>query len=257
MSKAEGMKDVVYINGNVNEKCFVTHGITFKEFYQSLRNPLTNLLLLKHQFEDSDYHYSTHMDYLEEEQVSLLVDEEVSDYGDFCWIDVDDVSSLDLLEPQDIASLLYLGHMKKPLHSPFVNKLSNQFVYLAGEDGYYNKTYYRDVYDIKHMISRVIPLKASSLKQKGFGFRRKKSEYPALPLVVANTLLMLTQDGLLFDFEQQAQSRKDLHIPVYTIGRFTDMEDMYNERFNNQEESKLRAYLIFNKKEAEWTLEEV
>lgn len=83
-----------------------------------MRNPLTNLLLLKHQFEDSDYHYSTHMDYLEEEQVSLLVDEEVSDYGDFCWIDVDDVSSLDLLEPQDVASLLYLGHMKKPLHSP-------------------------------------------------------------------------------------------------------------------------------------------
>ncbi|TYR79850.1 peptide ABC transporter permease [Priestia megaterium] len=256
MSKADEIKDIVYINGHVNEKCFVTYGIEFKEFFYSLPEPLTNLLLLKHRFEDSDYHFPTHMDYVESEQVSLLAQDNVYNYGDFCWIDFDELSSLDLLEPNDIAALLYLGHLKKPLNSSFNNKLNNQFVYLAQDDGFYNKTYYRDIYDMKHMLSRIIPFKASVAKQTRFALRRKKLEYPALPLVLANTLLTLTNDGLLIDFEKMVQSRKDIQVPIYTIGKFTDMDEMYNDRFEHKQGSKLQAYLVFNKRESEWTLEE-
>lgn len=257
MSKADEIRDIVYINGHVNKKCFITYGIEFKEFYHSLPTPLANILLLKHGFEDSDYHYQTHMDYVEEEQIHLLAEDNVYNYGDFCWIDFEDISSLDLLEPQDIAALLYLGHLKKPLNSPFNNKLGNQFVYLAHDDGFYNKIYFRDVYDMKHILSRIIPLKMSAIKQKRFVFRRKKLEYPILPLVLANTLLTLTNDGLFIDFEHMVQSRRDIKIPLYTIGDFDDMNEMYNDRFEHKEMSKLQAHLVLTHKELEWSIEEV
>ncbi|WP_110111710.1 peptide ABC transporter permease [Bacillus sp. CGMCC 1.16541] len=257
MSKADGIRDVVYIHNHLAERYFTAYGIEFKEFVHSLPRPLTNVLLLKHQFEDSDYHFPTHLDYVEDEQIWSLVEDNVYQYGDFCWIDFDDLSSLDLLEPAELAALLYLGHYKKPLVTPFSNKLSNQFVYLAHDDGSSNKTYYRDVYDVKHLISRLIPLKITLLKQKRFALRRKKVEYPPVPLVLANTLLTLMSDGLIIDFEAMIQTRKDIQIPIYTIGKeMIDMDELYNDRHEYKKKSKLQASLVLNKKDLEWTLVE-
>ncbi|MFC3884320.1 peptide ABC transporter permease [Bacillus songklensis] len=254
MSKTDGIRDLIYINGNLNERFFITYGIEFKEFVYSIPSELSNILLLKHQFDESDFHFGTLLDYVEREQIDKLAQDNVYGYGNFCWIDVEELSSLDLLEPHDLAALLYLGHYQKPLHSPFNNKLNNQFVYLAHDDGRFNKTYYRDVYDMKHLMSRIVPLKISSLNHKRFSLLRKKSEYPALPLVLVNTLLTLTNDGLLLDFQHMGHTRRDIQIPVYTIGEFLDMDEMYNDLEEHKRTSKLKANLILNKKDLEWSL---
>ncbi|MBM7704693.1 peptide ABC transporter permease [Metabacillus iocasae] len=256
MSKADEIKDVVYIHNHLSERYYVAYGIEFKEFVHSLPRPISNMLLLKHKFEESDYHFSTQLDYVEGQQIWSLAEDNVYDYGDFCWVDFDDLSSLDLLEPTELAALLYLGHYKKPLVASFSNKLSNQFAYLAHDDGFSNKTYYRDVYDVKHMISRLVPLKITLLKQKRFSLRRKKVDYPPIPLVLANTLLTLMSDGLLLDFEGMVQTRKDIQIPIYTIGKGIDMDEFYNDRHEYKKQSKLQASLVLNKKELEWTLVE-
>ncbi|MFH7407630.1 hypothetical protein, partial [Pseudomonas syringae group genomosp. 7] len=80
---------------------------------------------------------------------------------------------------------------------------------------------------------------------------RKKLEYPILPLVLANTLHTLTNDGLFIDFEHMVQYRKDIKIPLYTIGYFDDMNEMYNDRFEHKEMSKLQAHLVLTHKELE------
>ncbi len=254
LSKTDGIRDLIYINGNINEKCFITYGIEFKEFVYSLPSSIPNILLLKHQYDESDFHFGTLLDYVEGEQVHKLAQDHVYGYGNFCWIDVEDISSLNLLEPHDLAALLYLGHYQKPLNSQFNNKLNNQFVYLAHDDGWFNKTYYKDIYDMKHLMSRIVPLKIASLNQKRFSLLRKKSEYPPLPLVLVNTLLTLTNDGLLIDFQHMIHTRKDVQVPVYTIGEFLDMDEMYNEVDEHKKASKLRANLILNKKDLEWSL---
>jgi hypothetical protein len=254
LGKTDGIRNLIYINGNTNEKCFITSGIEFKEFIYSLPSSIPNLLLLKHQYDESDFHFGTLLDYIEGEQVHKLAQDDVYGYGNFCWIDVEDIGSLDLLEPHDLAALLYLGHYQKPLNSQFNNKLNNQFVYLAHDDGSFNKTYYKDIYDMKHLMSRVVPLKVFSLNQKRFSLLRKKLEYPPLPLVLVNTLLTLTNDGLLIDFRHMSHTRKDIQIPVYTIGQFMDMDEMYNVVDEHTKISKLRANLILNKKDLEWSL---
>ena len=46
------------------------------------------------------------------------------------WIDFSDVTMLKELTPLEISELLYFGHMKNSLHSPFFYKLQNDFVFL-------------------------------------------------------------------------------------------------------------------------------
>ncbi|MCM3003118.1 peptide ABC transporter permease [Priestia koreensis] len=257
MSKVDTLRDIVYINGNLHEQYFITHGIEFREFFHSIPTPLANVLLLKHGYEESDYDFGVHLDYVENEQLPRLVEEDVSKYGDFCWVDFDEPSSFELLHDEDLAALLYLGHYKKPLRTAFSHKLNNQFVYLSSEDGWFNKTYYRNIYDMNHIVSRVIPMKLSVTKQSRFTFLKKKLEYPPVPLVLVNTLLTLANDGLVVDLKQVQQTRKDIQIPIFTIGKYIDMEEMLHDLEESSHKGSFQATLVLNKKDLEWELIEM
>lgn len=50
---------------------------------------------------------------------------------DLCWIDFCDERKLNLLTPQEQAELLYIGHKKEPIRSPFYHQLQNKYVYLS------------------------------------------------------------------------------------------------------------------------------
>ncbi|MED4072469.1 peptide ABC transporter permease [Priestia endophytica] len=203
MAHPDDIKELVYINGNVNDKCFLTHGIEFREFLASLPTELSNLLLLKHNYEDSDFHMGTFMNYVEKEQITELVKEPIRTYSEFCWIDIDDTSLLDSLEPEEKAALLYLGHYKKPLSSPLF---------------------------------------------------RKHLDYPPLPPVLAHTILTLTHDGLLIDFKSMTRSRKDLQIPLYTVGSFFSIDELLQDLSFYKQESSYKAKLIYSRKDDMWDL---
>lgn len=254
MAHPDDIKELVYINGNVNDKCFLTHGIEFREFLASLPTELSNILLLKHNYEDSDFHMGTFMNYVEKEQITELVKEPIRTYSEFCWIDIDDTSLLDSLEPEEKAALLYLGHYKKPLSSPFFRKLNNEYVYLTEEDGWLNKVYCKQVAHIQHMISHIVPLKTSMLIKKRLPLFRKHLDYPPLPPVLAHTILTLTHDGLLIDFKSMTRSRKDLQIPLYTVGSFFSIDELLQDLSFYKQESSYKAKLIYSRKDDMWDL---
>ena len=77
---------------------------------------------------------------------------------------------LNELTGQEIAELLYLGHQKQHLKLPFYNKLGNRFVYLAHDDGFFNKTYYRSFKDFFHFLSEAISDKLGELKARKVNF---------------------------------------------------------------------------------------
>src|SRR5699024_6941087 len=118
------------------------YGIEFKEFIEVNKDYIPNLLLLKHQFDQAHFNLRTGLEYVDQERLAKLQTEDVYSYGDFCWLDFEEDINLEQLEGQEIAELLYMGHFKDHLHLPFYEKLNNQFVYLAHDDGWYNKVYY-------------------------------------------------------------------------------------------------------------------
>ena len=159
MKSHGNMKELIYVHLNTAHQYTVSYGVEFHEFVRSLPRELNNLVLLKHGYNESGFNMHTRFEYVEAEDVSKLLKENIAEYGSFCWIDFEDTDGLNELDGQEIAELLYLGHSKDHLRRPFYSKLNNRFVYLSQDDEWFNKTYYRNTSDFYHMLGRAMTLK--------------------------------------------------------------------------------------------------
>ena len=153
MKRNSDIRDVVYIHLNEKDRFVLTYGIEFYEFVLSLSDSINHLLLLKHRFDDSDFNMHTMLDYVPKKRVMKLAGDGVYNYGDFCWVDFEEMEGLNELPDQTLAELLFLGHVKEHLKPPFYSYLGNRYAYLARDDGWFNKTYYRDLNDFYKLIS--------------------------------------------------------------------------------------------------------
>lgn len=249
---SDQIKNMIYINGNRRNHCFITSGITFEEFASNIPSPLHQMLLLKHGFEWTDFHYHTLFEYVEEENIHKLISADVEGFEEFCWVDFDDVTDLDELEPKEIAELLYLAHKKEPLGKAFFPLLKNRFVYLSHDDGWYNKVYYRRIQEFVGMLSKAIPYKLGSFGKKRFPFFQKSKIYPAISKEVILELLPLMEDGLYLDLAGKVESRRGLEIPVYVIGSYESTNEVLDGLEDLKSEASKTGWLIFDKKELEW-----
>ena len=152
----QDIRDLIYVHLNQTDQYVMSYGIEFDEFAAAFSGSLNHLLLLKHRFDDADFNMHTLLEYCPEDRIKKLAGEDVYSYGDFCWIDFIEEEVLNELSGQELAELLYLGHQKQHLKLPFYNKLGNRFVYLAHDDGWFNKIYYRSFKDFFHLLSEVI-----------------------------------------------------------------------------------------------------
>ncbi|MFD3450184.1 hypothetical protein ACFDTO_37025 [Microbacteriaceae bacterium 4G12] len=251
---SDQIRDIIYINGDRRNHCFITSGITFQEFASNIPSPLHNVLLLKHNFEWTDINYHTLLEYVEEENIQRLISEDVAQFGDFCWVDFDDGNDLDELEPMEIAELLYLAHKKEPIAKPFFPLLKNKYVYLSHDDGWYNKVYYRRLQDFSGMLCKVIPYKLGSFGKKRFSLFQKAKIYPAISKEVIDQLIPYAEDGLLIDLLSKEESRHGVEIPVYAIGSFENTDEIIENIAELKGEANEKFWLIFDKKEQDWKL---
>ncbi|CAM4181782.1 oxalate:formate antiporter [Bacillus manliponensis] len=249
---SDQIKNMIYINGNRRNHCFITAGITFEEFASNIPSPIHQVLLLKHNFEWADFHYHTLFEYVEEENMNKLITADIDEFHDFCWVDFDDVSDLDELEPKEIAELLYLAHKKEPLGRAFFPLLKNRFAYFSHDDGWYSKVYYRRMLDFVGMLSKVIPYKLGSFGKKRFSLFQKSKIYPAISKEVILELVPLMEDGLYFDLAGKIESRRGLDIPVYVIGSYESTDEVLDNLAELKRGASQTGWLIFDKKEQEW-----
>ncbi|WP_313804343.1 hypothetical protein [Cytobacillus sp.] len=249
-----GVRDIIYIHINEREHYTITYGIEFAQFAQSLFATLNNLLLLKHRYEDGDFNMHTLHEFVPKEKLKKLMEEDVYGYGDFCWIDFEEEEALNELPSQAIAELLYLGHLKEHLKLPFYNHLSNRYVYLAHDDGWYNKTYYRDFSDFYSLLGEVIPEKMGQTKVEKtlFGLKKKRS-YPTISSDILRLLKPMMREGALLSVKDIEQNRTRIEIPIWTIGDFSNMDDMCEE-YENIIKEPCDAKLVFDKKSREWKI---
>ena len=192
------------------------------------------MLLLKHNFEWTDFHYHTLFEYVEEENIHKLIQAEIDEFDEFCWVDFDDASDLDELEPKEIAELLYLAH-KEPLARTFFPLLKNRFVYFSHDDGWYNKVYYRRIADFVGMLSKVIPYKLGAFGKKRF-LSSKIKNFPSDFKELIMGLIPLMEDGLYIDLAGKIESRRGLEIPVYVVGSYESTDEVLDniDEFRNR-----------------------
>ncbi len=247
-------RDLLYVHLNDRDQYVLSYGIEFFEFARSLSDSLNHLLLLKHRYEDGDFNRHTLFQYVQEDGVEKLVADNVNAYGDFCWIDFEEIEALNVLSGQEIAEILYLGHIKHHLKLPFYNQLGNRFVYLAHEDGWFNKTYYRNFNDFFRMLGNVLAGKLGELKPEKtlLGIRKKKS-YPSVGKEILKSLTPALKEGAVFSLKNMEQNRNRIEIPIWVIGDFSNMDDMYDE-YKEASRNNPDGRLVFDKKLKEWSL---
>jgi hypothetical protein len=250
----QDIQDLVYVHLNQNDQYVLSYGIEFAEFAAVFSGTLNHLLLLKHRFEDGDFNMHTLLEYCPDERIKGLAAEDIYGYGDFCWIDFVEEEGLNELTGQEMAELLFLGHQKQHLKLPFYNKLGNRFVYLAHDDGFFNKVYYRSFKDFFHLLSYALSIKLGDLKlEKTLLGLRKKRTYPPINKEILLSLTPFIKEGICISLRDVDHQRNKLEIPIWVIGDFASMDDMYEE-YEQISGENCHAKFIFDKKTKEWKL---
>lgn len=233
-------RDIIYMIYYESEQSITSMGIEFMDFVQSLTTDLTNILLLESGFTGVDFHYGLRLEFVRNEHLEELYKENVYNYGDFCWVDFESIEGLDKLQPHEMAELFYLGHLKKPVNSPFFDTLQNRFAYLAHDDGWGNKTYYREKDDLYDLVRNLFSTRLRSYK--------KRNVQP-LNVEVMEQLLELAKNGLLIDLYKIFKSKNRVEIPLHEIGIFNDFSDVYSHMDRYKAMAKKESRLIYTNKQ--------
>ncbi|RAK13854.1 hypothetical protein B0I26_1464 [Anoxybacillus vitaminiphilus] len=238
------LRDVFYINAFPETNEIIYYGMELKEFLNYAPIEINHLLLLEAEYFGRGFSSRKKFEIVDKEEMDDFLKEHVYSYGNFCWVDFNQKENVEELEPMEIAELLYLGHMFKPLKSPFFERIDNRYAYLAHDDGWYCKLYCRYLDDFKEIIAnKVIGMVSTSKRRKIYAFSEELKQ----------VLFSLAVDGLLIDFSNTLRSSNSIEIPIYTIGKFIDMDEMYNGLRRHIGRSRYSAKLVHKNKK--WSID--
>lgn len=247
---------ILYIHVQTSERFVLMNGMSFREFVASLEKPLEHLLLLKHDYDETEFNHNIRLEYVDKENIEQLANANIREFGPFCWLDFKDVDALDDLTGKDLAELLYLGHMKHHLKSPFYSALHNQFVYLSEDDDWLSKIYYRNMSDYYYLLGTLLTMKIEDHKvdRTWFGIKKKR-KLPVIPLGVIESLKHLLSEGVVFSFKKAKQTRSGWVVPAWLIGDFINMDEMLENYEDIWRQKSPDLHLIYNGKAKDWHVE--
>jgi hypothetical protein len=234
-------KNLLYIYTNAAEKHIVCHGVDFKGFLGALEKPLNNLLLIKHAYNGKNYNSQSGFLYVTASETDKLKAENISRYGDFCWVDFKDEFAPDQLTRLDIAELLYFGHKRRSFSSPVFARLQNRFAYWSHDDGWVSSIYFTDSGEMHAFISNAVSAVASTKDITG----------GKLPPETAKEMASLSENGLLIDGGELFDAGELFILPFYVTGKITNMDELVNNTTLYKMNAVKRGTLRFKKKSGE------
>ncbi len=241
------LRNIFYINAFNENNEIVNYGLEFREFLKCIPVKLNNFLLLEAEYYGKGFSSKSKLYRVDKSDIDEFCAEDIYSYGNFCWVDYNDEDNLEKLEPMEVAELLYLGHMFKPVNSAFFEKIQNRYAYLAHDDGWFCRLYCRNFDDVQDIVSNKIISEVSTSK------RRKI--YP-IPDDLKRQLISLAENGLLIDFSNfMIFDNRTIEIPIYTIGKFLNMDEMYNDLIKHVSNAKYSAKLV--QKNKSWKIDYV
>lgn len=227
------LRDVFYINANFEENYFVYYGMEFYEFVRHCPIPIENLLIVEGEYVAEHFNNNWYFETANgQEEISELAQQDIYSLGNFHWIDYNSEENLNSCTPEERAEVLYLSHFCKPLKTPFFDRIQNNFVYLAHDDGWYCKLYCRDMPVFADIIANKITASISA--------NTRRKIYP-MDAETKTKILELTKEGLLIDFTSIYKENKRTGLLFYTIGRFQDMDEMYNNLEKHKQNASHRG----------------
>jgi hypothetical protein len=232
-------RKLFYIYSNPGEGFVVCHGIGFRDFAGALEKPLNNLLLIRHDYDDGNYHAQSGFTYVGGEEIGRIAHEGINKDGDFSWVDFEDEKSLDLLKPQEVAEMLYFAHKGKPLGSAFSAKLKNRFAYCGRDDGWHTKIYLSELNDFLPVMSSAVLTAAASKCSLKKG---------ALSAETARTLFGLTKNGLLIDGGDVSVTESQAEVTFYVAGEITNMDELLGKTQTYKKNASRKGILKFSRK---------
>lgn len=245
---------MVYVHIDTTSNAVLSRNITSNDFSRGIIHQPKNLLLLDPSSEFGEFETHTGLKIIrgtEETSAFFNAQRRKSSNDEVKWIDFSDSALIKGLTPLEISELLYFGHMKTHLHSPFFYKLQNNFVYFDLKDDL-ARVYYRYLDEFYRVladkISRIVLERINDRKS----FFRKATPVEKLNIELLVQLKSLFQEGVIFCFKQTELVNKRYRIPIYLV------EEAGLKTLDSQHhQESLAATLIFDAGTKRWTLDYV
>lgn len=241
------LRDVFYIYKNMNENYYIYYGMEFNEFRQYSPIPLENLLLLAGgEVVGESYNPVWHFETIQgAEQVKALENEDLYALGNFHWVDYKSEDLLNSCTPEEKAELLYLSHFGRPLHSSFVERIQNNFAYLAHDDGWYCKLFCKDMSIMVDILEKKLIAYFSTTINEPL---------PEMSTAIKLELAHMMGEGLFIDLEALITCFDESYsLALYSIGKFNNMDEVYNNRKRHMLKASRKCYLEY--KQGSWCIE--
>lgn len=237
-------RTLIYIKLTPERNETLFSGIMFVDFINYLSVPIDNILLLKADYVGDNSQHNFELLEGKDCIAKFALEENIYNYGDFCFVDYANVDSVGQLNGLQIAELLYLVHMYKPLNSPFFNVLQNRFAYLSHDDGYYCKVYCKEreasVLVILNKIRENI-------------IKKYHCNPPLLPDNIVEEIYQLSTEGLTVDLDNISHKDGIITINFYVVGEYKNMDHFYDISKKANFKGSLEARLSCS--DNEWSLD--
>lgn len=226
---AEDFIHHLYIHMNDVDHFVIFSGLSFKQFVSAV-DPIPNLLLLKHSYEDGSFNMHTQFDFVSVEELSKFVKKMIDTVGDLCWIDFVNEKDVNQLTPIEQAELLYLSHKKEPIHSPFFSKLQNRYVFYSSENDKLTKIYFRFLNDSEFLVSNLFNQLIKEKEGNGSFWRRKtKNAIPAIDPTVLKAYRPFAKEGALLSIYKMDKPNNCYGIEIRTLSDYDYPDEVWDD----------------------------
>ena len=219
----------LFVHMNDNDHFVLFNGISAKQMLQSIDTP-SNLLLLKHQYEDGSFNIHTQFDFVEGEDLPLFEKELDATISDLFWVDFNDERYINQLTPLEQAELLYFAHKKEPLSSPFFVKLQNRFLYYYTQSNNETKIYFRFLADCEIIVATLLSRLIKEKEATGNFWRRNaKSKAPAVDPALLKALRPLAKEGTLVSLYKLDKPNSTYGIELRILSELEFTEEVWED----------------------------
>ncbi len=178
----------------------ITSGVDFKQFTRAL-GQCGNYLLLAGESDVSEFDNYTLLEYVQKDNVAEFIEEPTENWGDFCWIDFNNVENLKMLKKEELAELYYMIHRHEIYKSFEIEKIDNKYAYLCHDDGIWNNVYYKNIDEFHCVIKTAIKEAFAEDEVANVKFiKNGECIYVGIEEELINELFNLSSTGVVVDF---------------------------------------------------------
>lgn len=228
---AEDFIHHLFIHMNDVDHFVIYSGLSLKQFVNAV-DPIPNLLLLKHSYEEGSFNMHTQFDFVSLEDLNDFVKKSADSNLDLCWVDFANEKGLNQLTPTEQAELLYISHKKEPIHSAFFSKLQNRYVYYSSENDKLTKVYFRYLNDSEFLVSNLFNQLIKEKEINGSFWRRKsKDAIPALDPVVLKAYRPFAKEGALLSLYKMEKPNNSYGIEIRTLSDYDYPDEVWDDLY--------------------------